>query len=131
MKSLICLSLILLPLFSVVEGQGIGSPMLKEVDEEVVLLAMFAVSEHNRQSKANLVYRNVVQETMQVVHGLLYRLIISAKNGSRGAVKNYEAVVWEKPLGQGQHSKILVSFKECKNVAFVNRLQMYVCKPMS
>ncbi|KAG2316088.1 hypothetical protein Bca4012_066926 [Brassica carinata] len=130
MKSLICLSLILLPLFSVVEGQGIGTPTLMQVDEEVVVLAMFAVSEHNRQSKANLVYRNVVQETMQVVHGLLYRLIISAKNGSHAA-KNYEAVVWEKPRGQGHHSNILVSFKECRSVAFVNRLQMYVCTPLS
>ncbi|WZY84247.1 hypothetical protein YC2023_030631 [Brassica napus] len=94
MKSLICLSLILLPLFSVVEGQGIGSPTRKEVDEEVVVLALFAVSEHNRRSKANLVYINVLQETMQVVHGLLYRLIISAENDSRAA-KNYEAVMYE------------------------------------
>ncbi|CAF2128481.1 unnamed protein product [Brassica rapa] len=130
MKSLICLSLILLPLFSVVEGQGIGSPTRKEVDEEVVVLALFAVSEHNRRSKANLVYINVLQETMQVVHGLLYRLIISAENDSRAA-KNYEAVVWEKPQGQGNHSNVLVSFKECKSVAFVNRLQMYECTPMS
>ncbi|CAH8337858.1 unnamed protein product [Eruca vesicaria subsp. sativa] len=103
-----------------------------KVDEEVVELAMFAIAEHNRHSKTNLVYVDVVQGTMQVVHGLLYRLIISAKTGTRAA-KNYEAVVWEKPQGTGHHSNKLVSFKECRSVDFVNRFQMYlyVCTPMS
>ncbi|CAF2128484.1 cysteine proteinase inhibitor 4 [Brassica rapa] len=112
MKSLICLSLILLPLFSVVEGQLIGGQVQIRVDEDdVVVVAKFAVSEHNRQSKANLVYVNVVNGTYQIAVGTVYRLIISAKDGSHAA-KNYEAAVWEKLDG----SKILLSFKECKSL---------------
>ncbi|KAG2321442.1 hypothetical protein Bca52824_014655 [Brassica carinata] len=118
MKSLICLSLILLPLFSVVEGQL--PPRCPDTDEAVAL-AKFAISEHNWQSNANLVYVNVVQETMQLVTDISYRLIISAKIGSHAA-KNYEAVVFRNI----DDSKILLSFEECRFVNYVKRSRMYV-----
>ncbi|CAH8337862.1 unnamed protein product [Eruca vesicaria subsp. sativa] len=125
MKSWICLALILLPLFSVVEGHQFGSPRLMKIDEETIVMAKFAIAEHNRQAKKNLVYVNVVQETMQIVAGVLYRLIIAAKNG-RGAVINHEAFVWDKL----DSSRTLVSFRECMPAAYVKRFTTDVCTPV-
>lgn len=114
MKSLICLSLILLPLISVVEGGllgggGLGSakPIKNLSDPDVVAIAKYAIDEHNKQSKENLVFVKIVEGTTQVVSGTKYVLKIAAKNGS-GKTKNYEAVVVEKLW---LHYKNLESFK--------------------
>lgn len=98
MKSLICLSLVLLPLISVAEGALLGGwkPIKDVSDPNVVEIAKYAISEHNKVSKPNLVYEKVVHGKEQVVSGKKYDLTIAAKNGGGGS-KNYEAVVWDKP----------------------------------
>uniref|UniRef100_A0A1J3H2C1 Cysteine proteinase inhibitor 4 n=1 Tax=Noccaea caerulescens TaxID=107243 RepID=A0A1J3H2C1_NOCCA len=109
MKSLICLSLILLPLISVVEGGLLGSwkPIKDVSDKDIVSLAKYAIEEHNRQSKANLVFEKVVQGKEQVVSGKMYNLTIAAKSYG-GATKNYEAVVVERAW---ENFRDLKSFK--------------------
>ncbi|CAH2078877.1 unnamed protein product [Thlaspi arvense] len=108
MKSLICLSLILLPLISVVEGNLGGWKEIKDIsDPNVVALAKYAIDEHNKESKANLVYVKIVKGKEQVVSGKKYDLTIAAKNGG-GATKNYEAVVVERVW---EHYRSLESFK--------------------
>ncbi|XP_010449778.1 PREDICTED: cysteine proteinase inhibitor 4-like [Camelina sativa] len=109
MKSLICLSLILLPLVSVVESGLLGGakPIKDVSDPNVVAIANYAIEEHNKQSKENLVFVKVVEGTTQVVSGTKYDLKIAAKNGG-GQIKNYEAVVVEKLW---LRSKSLESFK--------------------
>ncbi|VVA93420.1 unnamed protein product [Arabis nemorensis] len=109
MKSLICLSLVLLPLISVVEGGLLGGwkPIKDVSDPNVVEIAEFAISEHNKVSKPGLVYEKVVQGKQQVVAGTKYDLVIAAKNGG-GRSKNYEAVVWDKPY---EKFRKLESFK--------------------
>ncbi|ESQ55793.1 hypothetical protein EUTSA_v10026611mg [Eutrema salsugineum] len=108
MKSLICLSLIILPLIAVVEGNLGGWKPIKDVsDPNVEAIAKYAIEEHNKQSKANLVFEKVVRGKEQVVSGKKYDLIIAAKNGG-GATKNYEAVVVERLW---EHFRNLESFK--------------------
>ncbi|KAG2253711.1 hypothetical protein Bca52824_083847 [Brassica carinata] len=59
------LSLVLLPLITVVEGGWSLNPPGKfpvnPLDPKIVEIAKFAVSEHNKESKANLVYEKVVR----------------------------------------------------------------------
>ncbi|XP_018465130.1 cysteine proteinase inhibitor 4 [Raphanus sativus] len=108
MKSLICLSLILLPLIAVVEGNLGGWKNIENLsDPNVVSLAKYAVDEHNKQSKANLVFVKIVEGKEQVVSGKKYDLKIAAKDGG-GATKNYEAVVVERVWA---HYRSLESFK--------------------
>ncbi|CAA7025729.1 unnamed protein product [Microthlaspi erraticum] len=109
MKSLICLSLVLLPLISVVEGGLLGGwkPIKDVSDTNVVDLAKYAIEEHNRQSKANLVFEKVVQGKEQVVSGKKYDLTIAAKSYG-GASKNYQAIVLERAW---EHFRNLESFK--------------------
>ncbi|XP_033137266.1 cysteine proteinase inhibitor 4 isoform X2 [Brassica rapa] len=107
MKCLICLSLILLPLISVVEGNLGGWKPIDLSDLNIQSLANYAIIEHNMQSKANLVFVKIVEGKEQVVTGKRYDLTIAAKDGS-GATKNYEAIVVERPW---DHYKSLESFK--------------------
>ncbi|KFK26534.1 hypothetical protein AALP_AA8G261400 [Arabis alpina] len=110
MKSLICLSLVLLPLISVVVEGGLlgGWKPIKDVsDPNVVDIAKYAISEHNKVSKPGLVYEKVVQGKQQVVAGTKYSLVIAAKSRGGGS-KNYEAVVWDKPY---EKFRKLESFK--------------------
>lgn len=107
MKSLICLSLILLPLVSVVEGGLIGGwKQIKDLST-VEDIGKYAITEHNKQSKGNLVFVKVVEGKQQVVSGIKYDLIIAAKNGG-GVTKKYEAVVVERLW---EHFRSLESFK--------------------
>ncbi|XP_010440146.1 PREDICTED: cysteine proteinase inhibitor 4-like [Camelina sativa] len=114
MKSLICISLILIPLVSVVEGGRLGGgygsqkPIKNLSDPNVIAIAKYAIGEHNKQSKENLVFVKVVEGTTQVVSGTKYNLKIAAKSGGGGKIQNYEAVVVEKLW---LHSKSLESFK--------------------
>ncbi|CAH8360793.1 unnamed protein product [Eruca vesicaria subsp. sativa] len=105
-KTLICLSLILLPLISA-EG-GIVS-VWKTVDAlapEIELIARFAVDEHNKQSKEVLEFVKVVQAKVQTVVDTIYNLIIEAKNGADGPDENFEAVVIIH-----ENNKALISFE--------------------
>ncbi|KAF8093897.1 hypothetical protein N665_0375s0014 [Sinapis alba] len=107
MKSLICLSLILLPLISVVEGfpghghgvliKDVSAPNVKEV-------AKYAIDEHNSESNENLVFVEIIEGKRQLLSAIIYDLIIAAKNNG-GATKHYEAVVME-----SGRDKILYSF---------------------
>ncbi|KAF5177758.1 Histidine-containing phosphotransfer protein [Thalictrum thalictroides] len=64
-------------------------------DPHVQELGKFAVSEHNKEAKTDLSFNEVVRGDTQVVSGLNYRLVVTAKDGS--LKKNeYEAIVWEK-----------------------------------
>ncbi|CAN6915792.1 unnamed protein product [Brassica oleracea] len=95
MKCLICLSLILLPLIFVVEGNLGGWKPIKDLsDPNIQAVAKYAVDEHNKQITGNLVFVKIVEGKEQVVSGKTYSLTIAAKNGGAGT-KNYEAVVVE------------------------------------
>ncbi|KAF8093898.1 hypothetical protein N665_0375s0015 [Sinapis alba] len=108
MKCLICLSLIFLPLISIVEGNLGGWKQIKDLsDPNIQALAKYAIDQNNKQSKVNLVLVKIVEGKEQVVSGKKYSLTIAAKNGG-GATKNYEAIVVERVW---DHSRSLESFK--------------------
>ncbi|THU42933.1 hypothetical protein C4D60_Mb00t02400 [Musa balbisiana] len=64
-------------------------------------IAVFAVSEHNKEAKEHLTLVNVV------VAGVNYKLLLVTKN-EKGASARYEAVVWEK---EWENFRKLISFK--------------------
>ncbi|KAL2473500.1 Cysteine proteinase inhibitor 5 [Forsythia ovata] len=64
-------------------------------DPTVIEIAKFAVDEHNKEAKTNLKFQRVVKGEKQLVHGLNYKLVISAVDGA--AAQNYVAVVYDKP----------------------------------
>ncbi|CAN8274906.1 unnamed protein product [Cochlearia groenlandica] len=115
MKSFICLSLLIFfPLIAVVESGRLGGwKQIKDVtDSTVVEIGKYAVEEHNKETKSNLVFDKVVRGKEKVVSGKMYDLVIAAKSGGGGGggySKSYEAVVvervWEK-------FRKLESFKE-------------------
>ncbi|XP_057811279.1 cysteine proteinase inhibitor 1-like [Salvia miltiorrhiza] len=73
---------------------------------EVVAVAKFAVAEHNKEKKTPLVFVSVVKAEFQVVAGVNYRLLISAKHGTAVTPETYVAVVNSSP----SRSLSLVSF---------------------
>lgn len=79
--------------------KGANDPHIKEI-------GAFAVQEYDKTSNADLKFVTVVKGETQVVSGINYRLIVTAKDGS--ADKNYEALVWEKPWEKFRN---LTSFK--------------------
>ncbi|ONI09779.1 hypothetical protein PRUPE_4G009000, partial [Prunus persica] len=93
--------------------KNISNPKVKEV-------AKFAVSEYNKQAQGKssdpkLVLDSVVRGELQVIHGLKYKLVLSAKNEpsvsnptSTATSDKYEAVVWDLFW---QHLKKLISFQ--------------------
>ncbi|XP_073057105.1 cysteine proteinase inhibitor 1-like [Primulina eburnea] len=78
-------------------------------DPQVLGIAKFAVEEHNKQTGEELQFVKVIKGETQVVAGMNYRLVISAKEIGASALKNYEAVVWVKPW---QKFRQLTSFVE-------------------
>uniref|UniRef100_A0ACD5WG17 Uncharacterized protein n=2 Tax=Avena sativa TaxID=4498 RepID=A0ACD5WG17_AVESA len=82
------------------------SPVGHENDLNVIDLARFAVSEHNKKANALLEFENVVKVKQQVVSGAMYYITLQVKEG--GAKKLYEAKVWEK---QWENFKELKEFK--------------------
>ncbi|URE23586.1 Phloem filament protein PP1 [Musa troglodytarum] len=74
-------------------------------------IAVFAVSEHNKEAKEHLTLVNVVKAQSQVVAGVNYKLLLVAKN-EKGASGGYEAVVWEK---EWETFRKLTSFKQLLN----------------
>ena len=109
------LSLVLLPLITVVEGGWSLNPPGKfpvnPLDPKIVEIAKFAVSEHNKESKANLVYEKVVRGTWDWTSlrhsGIKYNLIISANDEVDGMSKMYEAIVMSiKNLRLGMNSSL-------------------------
>ncbi|CAN7110255.1 hypothetical protein BRARA_A01895 [Brassica rapa] len=110
MKSLICFSLILLPLIFVVEAfPGDGELVsIKDVSARNIReVAKYAIDEHNSESDDNLVFVKIIEGKWQVRSAILiYDLTIAAKNEG-GATKNYKTVVME-----SGRDKILYSFNE-------------------
>ncbi|XP_038894857.1 cysteine proteinase inhibitor 1 [Benincasa hispida] len=104
--------ILLLPLLSaVVARKGALLGGWKKIDDvndpHVQEIAMFAVTEYNKQSKGvTIEFKSVVSGETQVVSGINYRLVIDAKRGE--SVGKYRAMVWEKPW---ENSKKLTSFK--------------------
>ncbi|CAL0334564.1 unnamed protein product [Lupinus luteus] len=111
MKShrVILLSLLFLSLsaISATAINGGWTPIKNINDHHVQEIAEFAVTEHNKQSGANLKLESVVKGESQVVSGTNYRLVLAASDGS-AAAKNYKAVVYEKPW---QKFRNLTSFE--------------------
>lgn len=79
---------------------------------EVVMVAKFAVTEHNKKANINLQFINVIKCQEQVSSGSLYKVVISAKNGTTSHPKNYEAIVWLRPW----EKKDLLTLKSFKKV---------------
>ncbi|KAK4439441.1 Cysteine proteinase inhibitor 1 [Sesamum alatum] len=90
---------------------GGWQPIDNPKDPEVVEIANFAVTEHNKEASTALAFEAVVKGEKQVVAGTNYRLVIAAKDGSATSSKQYQAVVWDEP---SQKSRKLVSFEEIK-----------------
>lgn len=75
---------------------------------EVLKIARFAVSEHNKKASAQLEFVKVVKGETQVVKGTNYRLVIIANDAAaENTPGNYEAVVWDMPW---KHFRELSSF---------------------
>ncbi|CAA0826476.1 Cysteine proteinase inhibitor 5 [Striga hermonthica] len=87
---------------------GGARPISDPRDPNVVKAAVFAVVEHNRLAKANLKFQSVINGTVQDFGGQMYRLVISAFDGSDGP-GNYLARVYYKPW---QQLKVLISFEK-------------------
>ncbi|XP_030519270.2 cysteine proteinase inhibitor 1-like [Rhodamnia argentea] len=86
--------------------KDVRNPHVKEIGE-------FAVAEFNKDPRhgADLQFQSVIKGETQVVSGTNYRLILAARDPA--GVKNYEALVWEKPW---EHFKQLKSFSPVKDV---------------
>ncbi|KAM7498924.1 hypothetical protein LguiA_023338 [Lonicera macranthoides] len=99
--------------FSAVDGgrgealAGGWQPIKDPKDPLVQEIGKFAVTEHNKEAKTNLIYESVIKGETQVVAGTNYRLIISATDGITSG--RYQAVVWDKPW---EHFRKLTSFKK-------------------
>lgn len=71
-------------------------PGYKQTDPrapEILIVAKFAVSEHNKQKKKSLTAESVLRAEKQVFAGVSYRLVISARDERPVKPNNYLAVV--------------------------------------
>ncbi|XP_073016721.1 cysteine proteinase inhibitor 1-like [Primulina eburnea] len=86
-----------------------GWQPIKDLNSPNVLeIAKFAVSVHNKKSNAKLQFVKVVKGESQVVEGMNYKLVITANDVAAGNVpSDYETVVWDKPWA---HIRQLTSF---------------------
>ncbi|KAK4371560.1 hypothetical protein RND71_011035 [Anisodus tanguticus] len=88
---------------------GGWKPITNITDPEVVDIGKFAVDEHNKEAKTKLKFQKIMKGESQVVAGINYRLVITAKDGD--SPHNYLAEVWDKPWEKFRN---LTSFGECK-----------------
>ncbi|XP_042479403.1 cysteine proteinase inhibitor 6-like [Macadamia integrifolia] len=83
-----------------------GWEPLKDVnDPHVQELGKFVVTENNKVSKVDLQFVAVKKGESQVVNGMKYRLVVSAKD--HGIVSEYNAEVYEKAW---TNTRKLISF---------------------
>ncbi|KAG6404676.1 hypothetical protein SASPL_136929 [Salvia splendens] len=61
---------------------------------EIFLIAVFAVSEYNKQNNGSLVLESVLRAEVQVVKGVNCRLVVVARDSKTGRSNNYQAVVY-------------------------------------
>ncbi|KAM1213993.1 hypothetical protein ACFX13_005415 [Malus domestica] len=115
---LLILALVLLPpVAAAADRRGLitggWQPIKNMSDPHVKEIAEFAVSEYTKQAQGQnkLVFESVVRGDSQVVAGINYRLVISAKNESvvDPAADDYEGIVWEKAW---EHFRQLISFHQ-------------------
>ncbi|GMN36563.1 hypothetical protein TIFTF001_006112 [Ficus carica] len=104
---LVILAVLVVPLAANRTGPLIGGwTTIKDLNApHVKEIANFAVSLHNKQSKASLKLTRIVSGETQVVAGTNYLLILAVTN--KKAAERYEAVVWEK---EWEHFRNLTSF---------------------
>ncbi|KAM7466330.1 hypothetical protein LguiB_013892 [Lonicera macranthoides] len=82
-----------------------GHPIKDLNDPRVQEIGKFAVNEHNKEAKTNLVYKSVIKgEVFLDISGTYYRLTILATNNDK-----YVADVIDRPL---ERLTKLVSFKK-------------------
>ncbi|KAK4439440.1 Cysteine proteinase inhibitor 1 [Sesamum alatum] len=93
-----------------IHGPG-WRPINNPKDPQVVEIAKFAVTEHNKEASTALAFEAVVKGETQVITGT-YWLVIAAKDGSATGSKQYQAVVWDE---QSLKFRKLVSFIEISN----------------
>ncbi|MCE5167191.1 hypothetical protein HAX54_041840, partial [Datura stramonium] len=60
---------------------GGGKPITDVTAPEIVEIGKFAVDEHNKKAKTNLVFQKIIKGESQVVEGIHYQLVIMAKDG--------------------------------------------------
>ncbi|KAL1560018.1 cysteine proteinase inhibitor 1-like [Salvia divinorum] len=115
LASLSLLVVALAPISAASRGHIVGGwqPIANPKAPEIVKIAKFSVSEHNKQKNTSLVLVSVVKGESQVVAGINYRLVISAKDASASAAapKAYSAVVYSKAAPRSLH---LTSFEKIK-----------------
>ncbi|KAF7120597.1 hypothetical protein RHSIM_Rhsim13G0144600 [Rhododendron simsii] len=99
---LVQISFVLSDVSAVVGGQkAVGYGEWKPIKDlnatRVQDIALFAIAEHNKEAKANLVLQSVDEgETQERVAGLNYRLLLTAKDGGVRPGR-YLTVVFVKP----------------------------------
>lgn len=100
-----------IPISAAALGPRVGGwkPIKDPNDAEVVMVAKFAVEEHNKKASTSLVFEKVVKGESQVVAGTNYRLDISVAGGGAASPKSYRAVVYYRPW---QKYLELISFEE-------------------
>ncbi|KAL0398865.1 UNVERIFIED_CONTAM: Cysteine proteinase inhibitor 1 [Sesamum radiatum] len=112
--SLLCVLLAILLASALNEASAIvggWKPIDNPKAPEVVEIANFAVTEHNKEAGTSLAFESVVKGETQVVAGTNFRLVIAAKDGSAAGSKQYRALVWDKPWLKFRK---LLSFEEIK-----------------
>ncbi|KAI8524981.1 hypothetical protein RHMOL_Rhmol13G0192000 [Rhododendron molle] len=98
---LVQISFVLSDVSAVVRGRkalGIGEWIpIKDLNSTIVQdVAQFAITEHNKEAKVNLVLQSVYKGETQLVAGLNYRLVLTAKDGGVRP-GHYLTVVYVKP----------------------------------
>ncbi|XP_059275666.1 cysteine proteinase inhibitor 1-like [Lycium ferocissimum] len=88
---------------------GGWKPITNITDLEVVEIGKFAVDEHNKEAKTKLEFQKIVKGESQVVAGINYRMVITAKDSD--SLRNYLAEVWEHPEKKLRN---LTAFVVCK-----------------
>ncbi|KAL6142745.1 hypothetical protein ACLB2K_061021 [Fragaria x ananassa] len=68
--------------------------LLLTTDPNVVENAKFAVSQHNKEAKTNLVFESVVEGRYQLNSGTLYELVLKASSPASPSA-NYVTSVWD------------------------------------
>ncbi|KAL1542502.1 cysteine proteinase inhibitor 1-like [Salvia divinorum] len=77
---------------------GAYNPVPNPNAPEIVQIALFALSDHNKQKKEALVYESMIKAEMQVVNGFNYRLTFVARDTRTSRTNNYQAIVYFQPV---------------------------------
>ncbi|XP_047943138.1 cysteine proteinase inhibitor 1-like [Salvia hispanica] len=94
---LVILSIVAVVAATSLDRAGGWKPIGNPNAAQVVAVANFAVAEYNKEKKTSLVLVSVEKGESQVVSGINYRLLISAKDGA--AEKTYSTVVYSSLAG--------------------------------